>query len=146
MDAFEKIKRSWWVILSFIPFLNGFGFLYIAIAHNNRNWLVEFATYELPWVFYFMYYARFGDPNLDFYSPSSLILIIALLLYFIGIIRSFWVAVKLADVYDNEEKYIIQTTDLSKENVHQEKDSLKTNLCCCLCIIIIFLMFAIAAL
>jgi hypothetical protein len=146
MNAFEKIKRSWWVLLSFIPFLNGLGFLYIAITHSNRNWFVEFATYELPWVLYFIYYARFGNPNLDFYSPSSLILLIALLLYFIGIIRSFWVAVKLADVYDNEEKYVIQTTDLSKSNSGKEKDNHKTNLGCCLCIIVLFIMFVIAVL
>ena len=129
MNAFEKIKRSWWVILSFIPFLNGFGFLYIAV-----------------WFLYFIYYARFGDPNLNFYSPSSLILLLALLLYFISIIRSFWVAVKLADVYDNEEKYIIQTTDLSKANATQQNDNLKTNLGCCLCIIVIFIIFLIAVL
>lgn len=146
MNAFEKIKRSWWVILSFIPFLNGFGFLYIAISHNNRNWLLEFVTYELPWFLYFIYYARFGDPNLNFYSPSSLILLLALLLYFISIIRSFWVAVKLADVYDNEEKYIIQTTDLSKANATQQNDNLKTNLGCCMCIIVIFIIFLIAVL
>lgn len=146
MDTLGKIKRSWWVILSFIMMLNGFGFFYIALRHNNKKWLLEFAIYELPWFLYFVFYARFGDPNLYFYSPSSLILYLALILYIVSIVRSFWVAVKLADVYDNVEKYTIQSTNLTKPTNSGGNDNLKTNVGCCLCLIVIFIMFLIVAL
>ena len=52
MNLTEKIKNSWWVILSFIIFLNGLGFMYIGFKHNNRNWILEGITYEFPWFFY----------------------------------------------------------------------------------------------
>lgn len=146
MNIFEKIKRSWWVILSFVMFLNGTGFIYISQKYNNRNWLLEGITYELPWILYFVYYFKFGNPNLDFLLPSSLILILACLLWVVSIVRSFWVAIKLADVYDNEEKYIIQTTKLTKSNTPEENDNLKTNLGCCLCLIVIFFMFIVVIL
>lgn len=146
MNIIEKITRSWWVILSFIPLFNGFGFLYIALKHNNRNWIIEFATYELPWFLYFVYFGMFGDPNLNFLIPSSLILFFAILLWVVSIIRAFWIAVKLADVYDNEEKYIIQTTQLTKPANHEEEDNLKSNLGCCLCIIAVFILFVIVVL
>ncbi len=146
MNTFEKIKRSWWVIISFIPFLNGLGFAYISLRHNNRNWLLEGVIYELPWLLYFIYFAKFGDPNIDFFSPSSLILVLAFTLYFVSIVRSFWVAFKLADVYDNGEKYRIQTTNLTKTSTPDANGNGKTNAGCCLCIIVLFILFLILAL
>ena len=29
MNIIDKLIKSWWVILSFIPFVNGAGFIYI---------------------------------------------------------------------------------------------------------------------
>ena len=146
MNIAEKIKRSWWVILSFIMFLNGFGFIYIALKHNNKNWLMEGAMYELPWLIYFIFFVKFGNPNLDFFSPSSLILLIAFMLLIISIIRSFWVAIKLADVYDNEEKYTIQSTELTKPKVSDENKGINGKLACCLCLFVIFILFVVVAL
>lgn len=146
MNVIEKITRSWWVILSFIIFINGVGFLYIGSKHNNRNWIVEGIAYEIPWFLYFVYFGMFGDPNLDFLIPSSLILLLAIILMFVSIVRSVWVAVKLADVYDNMEKYTISSTALDNHKSGENKDNWTTNLGCCLCIIVIFIMFLIAVL
>lgn len=144
MNVLGKIKRSWWVLLSFIMFINGFGFIYIAIKYNNKNWLLEGIIYELPWFLYLLYVAIFGVPLLKI-NPASGMAVIAILLLFVSIIRSVWVAVKLADVYDNEEKYTIQTTQLTKKT-NKATDSKKSTIGCCVCIIVLFIIFAIIAL
>ena len=136
MNILEKIKSSWWVVLSFIIFLNGLGFLYIGFRHNNRNWILEGITYEFPWVFYFIVFANYGLS-----IPSTLVITFAVILMLVSIIRSVWVAIKLADVYDNNEKYTIKQTNLNNSTKHQEnKDS---HLGCCFCLLCIFIIFAI---
>lgn len=146
MNIFEKIRRSWWVILSFIIFLNGIGFLYIGSKHNNRNWIIEGIAYEIPWLLYFVYTVMFGNLNLNFLIPSSLMFLLALIILFVSIVRSVWVAVKLADVYENMEKYAIQSTVLINNSKTEENENFKTNFGCCLCIIVIFIMFLIVVL
>lgn len=143
MNTIEKIKRSWWVIISFIMFLNGFGFIYIGSKHNNKNWILEGIMYELPWFLYFVIYGIYGVPN--GFNVTATFIVLSVILMFISIIRSIWVAVKLADVYENEEKYTIQTTVLTKQTQKKEDDS-KSTMGCCLCIIIIFIIFFIIAL
>ena len=143
MNTIEKIKRSWWVLLSFIIFLNGFGFIYIGSKHNNRNWILEGAIYELPWVLYFIIFGIYGTPV--GLNVTGMFVFMAVMLMFISIIRSVWVAVKLADVYENEEKYTIHTTALTKQTKKAEDDS-KSTMGCCLCLIIIFILFMIIAL
>lgn len=139
MNVLDKIKRSWWVILSFIIFLNGFGFIYIGLKHNNKNWILEGISYEFPWFFYFIVYATWGYP-----SPAvSAIIAFALILYLVGIIRSVWVAIKLSDVYDNTEKYTIQQTALNSHKQVQTNDNNSSSMGCCLCIICLFILFAI---
>ena len=145
MNTIEKIKKSWWVILSFIVFLNGFGFMYIGFKHSNRNWVLEGIIYELPWFLYFIIFAIYGTPI--GLNVTGMFVFLAFILMFISIIRSVWVAVKLADVYDNEEKYTIQTTVLTKKpTAKKAEDDSKSSIGCCLCIIIIFLLFMIIAL
>ena len=137
MNTADKIKSAWWVILSFILFLNGLGFIYIGFKHNNKNWVLEGITYEFPWFFYFIIFGMYGN------SPASTTLTaIALLLMLISIIRSIWVAVKLIDVYENNEKYTIKQTNLNQQPAGQKKDN-NGSLNCCLCLVFIFIIFAL---
>ena len=53
---------------------------------------------------------------------------------------------KLADVYDNMEKYTIQSTVLDNHKKGEDKDNPLTNFGCCLCIIVIFIVFLIVLL
>jgi hypothetical protein len=138
MNLTEKIKNSWWVILSFIIFLNGLGFMYIGFKHNNRNWILEGITYEFPWFFYFIIFAIYGIS-----VPSTLIITFSVILMLISIIRSVWVAVKLADVYDNNEKYTIKQTNLNQSSNSQNKGGNPHNFACCLCMICIFIIFLV---
>ncbi len=140
MKLTEKIKKSWWVFLSAIIFINGFGFIYIGFKHNNKNWILEGLSYEFPWFFYFIVYAIYGQS-----TPSTVIIAFAVILLLISIIRSIWVAIKLADVYDNSEKYTIKSTvlDTSEKKVEEKKNS--PTIGCCICIAVIFIIFAIIA-
>lgn len=137
MNLVDKIKNSWWVILSLIIMLNGVGFIYIGFKHNNKNWVIEGITYEFPWFFYFIIFAIYGVS-----LPATLIITFAIILMLISLIRSVWVAVKLADVYDNNDKYTIKQTNLTHQAVHQDKKN-RSSFGCCLCILCIFIIAAL---
>lgn len=144
MNTFDKLLKSWWVILSFIFFLNGFGFIYIGARHSNRNWIIEGAIYEIPWFFYFIYFAKYGlDTVIN--NPTAHVMYLALLLQLVCIIRAFWVAAKLWGVYDNFDKYAHNPVELKNPHKANEKDSLSNGAICCLCIAVIFFMFALMA-
>lgn len=145
MNVIEKVKRSWWVVLSFIMFLNGFGFVYIGLKHNNRNWVIEGIAYEFPWFFYFIVFAMFHVSKVDINNPTGVILPFAILLMLVSVVRSIWVAIKLADVYDNEEKYQVRPTAVKQEGVQENKDSF-AKFGCCLCLVAIFIVFGLIAL
>ena len=142
MNTIEKIKKSWWVILSFIMGINGIGFIYIGLKHSNKNWLLEGVMYEVPWFFYFILYAIYGIPNSSI-NPAGVIAIFALILLFVSIIRSIWVAIKLADVYDNYEKYAMNPVELNNHKVKPDKGKRSDVPACCLCLALIFVIFAI---
>ena len=137
MNTFEKIKRSWWVILSFVFSINGLGFVYVGLKNDNRNWVFEGAIYEIPWIIALI----LADNEVVLGAIVS----IALVLMLVSIIRSFWLAIKLADVYDNEDKYTVRPTVMANHNNPKKDDNTKTNVCCCLCLIAIFVVFAIMA-
>lgn len=60
----------------------------------------------------------------------------------LSIIRSIWVAIKLADVYDNEEKYSVRPTIVKNEKKGQGDDKLSTQMTCCGCVFLIFIIAA----
>ena len=143
MNTLEKIKRSWWVLLSFLFFLNGFGFVYIGLKHDKRNWILEGITYEIPWVMYFIVYASFHVDKISMSNPTQLIIVLALVLMIVSIVRSIWAAIKLADVYDYNEKYTIKQTNLNPSVSSQNNNDNASKFACCLCLVVIFLVFAI---
>ena len=140
MNIFEKIKSSWWVLLSFIISLNGLGFLYIGFRHNNRNWVLEGITYEFPWFFFIILYAiyRLG-------IQTTIAIALAVILMFVSVIRSVWVAIKLVDVYENNEKYTIKQTNLNNSSNNQDKEKSPFNFSCCICLVCIFFIMAVIA-
>ena len=137
MNALEKIKRSWWVIFSVIIIFNGLGFIYIGAIHDNRNWILEGVIYEIPWVFGIIFSDI--DPVLNVYVA------IAMILMLVSIVRSVWVAIKLADVYDNEEKYAVQAATVNNSKILQENKDFPTTVACVSCLILIFIAYSILA-
>ena len=137
MNALDKIKRSWWVIFSAIIILNGIGFLYIGFKNNNRNWVLEGIIYEIPWVF--------GIIFADFDSLATVYVAICMILMLVSIVRSVWVAIKLADVYDNEDRYAIQSSQFANSSANQNNKSFPFATACILCLVLIFIAYALLA-
>lgn len=94
MNFFGKLKKSWWIILSFIIFFffNGLGFIFLGAKTHNINWVIEGIIYEIPWVI-----ALINVPN-----ESALFVMVAIgfFIWFISIIRSFWVGILFFKAYD----------------------------------------------
>lgn len=96
-STFSRIMKSLWVLLAFIPFLNGLGFAYIGAKEFNGNWIKEGLIYELPWFLEFLFV------NND--SLASLFAALGLVFMLIGIVRTIMVYYKNNDVLigDDEE-------------------------------------------
>lgn len=135
MDTLNKIINSWWVIFSAVILLNGFGFIYIGFKNNNRNWIIEGIMYEIPWIF--------GIAFSDFDGIIEYYVAICMILMLVSIVRSIWVAIKLCDVYDNEEKYSFQSTMLNSSNASQNKNDFPATLACLSFLFLIFVAYAI---
>ena len=135
MTVIEKILKSWWAVFSAIMLINGFGFLYIGLKNNNRSWIMEGIAYEIPWIFAVIY--QYFEPLNHVYFR------ICLLSMLISIVRSVWVAVKLCDVYDNEEKYRVQTTVVNSTGIASQNNEFPTLSACGGVLLLIFIALAI---
>ena len=91
MGFFGKVAKSWWILISFIPFLNGLGFIYLGSRAHNKNWILEGIIYEIPWIFFIFY---INDP-LDMASG-----VIAIFIWFFSIIRAFWLGILFMKSYN----------------------------------------------
>ena len=80
---FQKITSSLWVLISFIPFFNGLGFVYIGNKYANTNWFVEGILYELPLLF--------GILTIQNIAVATAFFTIGTLASFVSIIRSIMV-------------------------------------------------------
>lgn len=49
-SGIDRIISSLWVLLSFFPFINGMGFLYVGSKTFRGNWFLEGIVYEIPWI------------------------------------------------------------------------------------------------
>lgn len=72
----NKLFNSLWVLVSFIPFINGFGIIYAGKKTCKKSWIIEGVLYEIPAIFHLL-----TGPS--FFSFSLIFLSI-----FISIIRS----------------------------------------------------------
>ena len=102
-SIFSKIVKSIWVLVSFIPFINGLGFAYIGAKEFNGNWIKEGLIYELPWFLAFLF--------VNSESGLYLFTMLGLLLQLVSIIRSFYVYIKSKDVLiddDPESKIVVE--------------------------------------
>ena len=51
----RKTSSSYWVIFSFIMFLNGIGLIIVGLNRNRQRWALEGAFFELLWVLVFIF-------------------------------------------------------------------------------------------
>ena len=102
-SIFSKIVKSIWVLVSFIPFLNGLGFAYIGAKEFNGNWIKEGLIYELPWFLAFLF--------INSESILTFFVILGLVMQLVSIIRSFYVYMNNKDVLiddDPESKVVVE--------------------------------------
>lgn len=99
-SAFSKIVKSLWVLLAFIPVINGLGFAYIGAKEFNGNWIKEGLVYEIPWFLLFLF--SYNESIGTFFAG------IGLLFMLICIIRTFMVYFQNRDVliYDDPESKV----------------------------------------
>ena len=86
-SLFSTIEKVLFILIAFIPLINGLGFVYIGAKRFNENWIKEGLIYEIPWflLFLFLYHDSIG----------YIFLILGLIGELICIIRSFMVLSKL---------------------------------------------------
>jgi len=98
--SFWKIINLFWILLIFIPFFNGLGFIYAGWRVNETKWIDEGIFYMIPFIF------------LSFTIINNIIIYSALLLLIIGIIRAFMIVQpflkKIEEKNSNVKDYSIQ--------------------------------------
>lgn len=118
MRISKIILNSLWVLFSFIPFINGFGFIYMGLKIKNNAWIIEGITYELPW-FLFVINAYMFE-GISFINAPLIIIIF--LLFVICIIRSIWVNFKyikfINDIDGPTEINVSNNGSISNKNSH----------------------------
>ena len=97
---FQKITSSLWVLISFIPFFNGLGFVYIGNKYANAQWFAEGILYELPLIL-----GLLTLPNLTISTPMF---IFGTLASMVSIVRSFMVDYYLQK--DLDQSNIVETS------------------------------------
>ena len=96
-STFSKIVKSLWVLVSFIPVLNGLGFAYIGAKEFKSEWIKEGLIYESPWFLLFLF--------LNYENIATFFALIGLVFELVSIIRSFIVYFRNKDMLidDDEE-------------------------------------------
>ena len=118
MNTTDKIKKSWWVLFPFTFIFPGVGFIYIGMKFDNKKWILEGITYEVPWFFYLLSSSIY---------PSHVMLVyyvwILLLAAFIALVRSIMVAIKLVDVYEMGETPKVASSSSTSSIAKAREDS-----------------------
>ena len=94
-DYFEGAIDSLWVLISFIPFFNGMGLIYKGKTSPKKSWVSEGILYEIPWAL--------GILSLAIQPLRFVSLKLAMVFYFVSIIRSIMVASEPKPIYDNRD-------------------------------------------
>ena len=83
-SAFGNIEKSFLILVSFIPLINGMTFVYMGSKEYNPKWILEGFIYELPWFILILF--LYND------DMGTLIAELGLLFMFICIIRTIYVS------------------------------------------------------
>ncbi|MBR5954156.1 MAG: hypothetical protein IK021_01830 [Methanobrevibacter sp.] len=94
-EYFEGTIDSLWVLISFIPFFNGMGLVYKGKASLKKSWVREGILYEIPWAL--------GVLSLAIEPLRYVAFKLAMIFYFVSIIRSIMVASEPKPIYNNRD-------------------------------------------
>lgn len=111
-STFKRIINNLWILVAFIPLVNGMGIVYVGAKTSNRQWIEEGLIYEIPGILMFL---TLGIINPTNYSLGMIlgpvILLLVLVSIVISIIRSVMIRSKYKRMRENE-KYRKSTNKL----------------------------------
>ena len=77
-SAFSTLEKTFLILLSFFPFINGMTFVYMGSKESNFRWIIEGLVYEIPWFLQFLF-AENDDLATTFAGFGLLFMFICLL-------------------------------------------------------------------
>ena len=98
-SGIDRIISSLWVLLSFFPFINGLGFLYVGSKTFRGNWFLEGIVYEIPWIMLVLAFP-FHQVAMGLFAASA-----GLVFSIVAFARSLMVNKEYQNILDNEEPY-----------------------------------------
>ena len=82
--VFGNLEKSFLILVSFIPLINGMSFVYMGSKESNFKWILEGLIYELPWILLILFV--YND------DMGTIIAELGVLALVIGIIRTIYVS------------------------------------------------------
>ena len=118
-EKVEDAVDSLWVLTSFIPLLNGVGLIYKGKITPKKSWLTEGILYELPWLLGFIAWG--------IQPVRSIAFEVAIIFYFVSVIRSVMVATEPKPVYANRYDPFSQEAEFKEKNEQKVEENKKSN-------------------
>ncbi len=115
-EKVEDAVDSLWVLTSFIPLLNGVGLIYKGKITPKKSWLTEGILYELPWLLGFIAWG--------IQPVRSIAFEVAIIFYFVSVIRSVMVATEPKPLYASRYDPFSQEAEFKEkeQKVSENKD------------------------
>ena len=98
--AFSTLEKTFLILLSFFPFINGMTFVYMGSKESNFKWIIEGLVYEIPWFLQFLF-AENDDLATTFAG-------FGLLFMFICLLRTLYVSFTYKKEFDTNSRPMIK--------------------------------------
>ncbi|MDO5848128.1 MAG: hypothetical protein Q4P18_01185 [Methanobrevibacter sp.] len=89
----DEILSSLWILVAFIPYLNGFGLIYIGNKTSKGNWIKEGMAYEIPWILSLIVY--------EVKPINYIFIVVGIIMMIVGIVRSIIANSKYQKILNN---------------------------------------------
>ncbi|MBE6513005.1 MAG: hypothetical protein E7Z75_07705 [Methanobrevibacter olleyae] len=116
-EKVNDVIDSLWVLISFIPILNGVGLAYKGKTIPKKSLITEGVVYTLPWVLGFIAWGV--------QPVRSIAFDLAFVLYFVSIVRSIMVASEPKPLYENREQISAKEADFKVKSQTKENKEAK---------------------
>ena len=115
-EKVEDAVDSLWVLTSFIPLLNGVGLIYKGKTTPKKSWFTEGILYEIPWLLGFIAWG--------IQPVRSIAFEVAIVFYFVSVIRSVMVATEPKPLYASRYDPFSQEAEFKEkeQKVSENKD------------------------
>ena len=119
-EKVEDAVDSLWVLTSFIPLLNGVGLIYKGKTTPKKSWFTEGILYEIPWLLGFIAWG--------IQPVRSIAFEVAIVFYFVSVIRSVMVATEPKPVYASRYDPFSQEAEFKEKEQKFEESKNKEDM------------------